>query len=49
VTIMTKALVFYDGRVLWEPPALFNSMCQMNVRWFPFDIQVRQLHIDEQY
>jgi nicotinic acetylcholine receptor len=24
-------------------------MCQMNVRWFPFDIQVRQLHIDEQY
>ena len=37
---MNKALVSYDGTVEWVPPAIFNSMCQIYVRWFPFDEQV---------
>ncbi|VDN58347.1 unnamed protein product [Dracunculus medinensis] len=39
ITISTKATLRYDGVVTWEPPAIFKSMCQMDVRWFPFDEQ----------
>ncbi len=39
VTIMTKAAVTFDGLVSWNPPAIYKSMCQINVEWFPFDEQ----------
>ncbi|VDN58348.1 unnamed protein product [Dracunculus medinensis] len=39
ITISTKATLRYDGVVTWEPPAIFKSMCQIDVRWFPFDEQ----------
>ncbi len=39
VTIMTKAKVFHNGTVSWNPPAIYKSMCQINVEWFPFDTQ----------
>uniref|UniRef100_A0A1I7VY55 Cation transporter family protein n=1 Tax=Loa loa TaxID=7209 RepID=A0A1I7VY55_LOALO len=39
ITISTKATLRYDGEVTWEPPAIFKSLCQINVRWFPFDEQ----------
>uniref|UniRef100_A0A915KC56 Uncharacterized protein n=1 Tax=Romanomermis culicivorax TaxID=13658 RepID=A0A915KC56_ROMCU len=40
VTIATKAAIHYSGRVRWEPPAIYKSMCQIDVEWFPFDDQV---------
>ncbi|CAD5206774.1 unnamed protein product [Bursaphelenchus okinawaensis] len=39
ITISTKATVYYTGDVVWEPPALFRTSCQMDVQWFPFDEQ----------
>lgn len=39
VTIMTKAILHYDGRVLWKPPAIWKSACQIDVEYFPFDQQ----------
>uniref|UniRef100_A0A914V1Q4 Uncharacterized protein n=1 Tax=Plectus sambesii TaxID=2011161 RepID=A0A914V1Q4_9BILA len=39
VTIMTKATVSFTGKVNWDPPVIYKSMCQINVQWFPFDEQ----------
>ncbi|VDK42196.1 unnamed protein product [Anisakis simplex] len=39
ITISTKATLHHSGEVTWEPPAIFKSMCQIDVRWFPFDEQ----------
>lgn len=37
ITISTKATLHYSGQVTWEPPAIFKSLCQIDVQWFPFD------------
>ena len=39
VTIMTKATLSYYGTVHWEPPVIFKSHCEIEVEFFPFDIQ----------
>ncbi|CAG9791045.1 unnamed protein product [Diatraea saccharalis] len=39
VTTMTKAVLHYTGKVLWTPPAIFKSSCEIDVRYFPFDQQ----------
>ena len=39
----TKATVYYDGRVKWEPPASFKSSCDIDVKYFPFDQQFCKL------
>ncbi|XP_022258600.1 acetylcholine receptor subunit alpha-like 1 isoform X1 [Limulus polyphemus] len=39
VTIMTKAVLHSDGLVIWRPPAIYKSSCEMNVQYFPFDEQ----------
>ena len=36
---MTKATVYYNGRIIWEPPVIYKSACIINVEFFPFDIQ----------
>ena len=40
VKLMNKATLFYDGRVVWQPPAIYKSSCSINVEFFPFDEQV---------
>ena len=37
---MTKATLDSEGRVVWEPPAIYKSSCTIEVEFFPFDIQV---------
>ncbi|XP_023240043.1 acetylcholine receptor subunit alpha-like 1 [Centruroides sculpturatus] len=39
VTIMTKAILHWDGVVLWKPPATYKSSCEIDVEYFPFDQQ----------
>ena len=39
VTLMTKAKLHFDGKLIWNPPAIFKSSCTINVEFFPFDEQ----------
>jgi len=39
VTTMTKAILHHNGNVKWNPPAIFKSYCEIDVRYFPFDTQ----------
>lgn len=39
ITTMTKATLYHDGLVKWEPPAIFKSSCDIDVsssRFSPF-------------
>ncbi|XP_065517461.1 neuronal acetylcholine receptor subunit beta-3 isoform X5 [Lathamus discolor] len=38
-SLMTKAIVKYNGLVIWTPPASYKSSCTMDVTFFPFDRQ----------
>ncbi|NP_001155997.1 nicotinic acetylcholine receptor alpha4 subunit isoform 2 precursor [Tribolium castaneum] len=39
VTLMTKATVYYNGLVVWQPPAVYKSSCAIDVEFFPYDVQ----------
>jgi len=36
---MTKATVYYNGLVVWQPPAVYKSSCAIDVEYFPYDVQ----------
>uniref|UniRef100_UPI0037E87774 neuronal acetylcholine receptor subunit beta-3a n=1 Tax=Semicossyphus pulcher TaxID=241346 RepID=UPI0037E87774 len=38
-SLMTKAIVRYNGTITWTPPASYKSACTMDVTFFPFDRQ----------
>ncbi|CAG2167598.1 unnamed protein product [Oppiella nova] len=39
VTIMTKAIIHDNGKVVWNPPAIYKSSCNIDINYFPFDQQ----------
>ncbi|KAL3997817.1 Neurotransmitter-gated ion-channel ligand binding domain family protein [Acanthocheilonema viteae] len=43
VSLSTKAKLSFNGTVEWTPPAIYKSMCQINVEWFPFDEQTCEM------
>lgn len=36
---MTKATVYHNGLVVWQPPAVYKSSCAIDVEFFPYDVQ----------
>ena len=45
VKLMTKATIHFNGEVVWKPPAIYKSLCPINVEFFPFDEQSCTLKI----
>lgn len=40
-----RAIVYYDGRVHWEPGGNFRTTCDINIYYFPFDRQHCEINI----
>ncbi|KAI6182992.1 Acetylcholine receptor subunit alpha-type unc-63 [Aphelenchoides bicaudatus] len=36
---ITKAKIYYNGSIHWNPPATYNSLCLLDTEWFPYDQQ----------
>jgi len=34
------AVISNDGQLLWIPPAILKSTCAIDIKHFPFDVQV---------
>ncbi len=43
VTQRIKATLTFTGKVRWEPPAIYKSRCDIQVQYFPFDVQICRL------
>ena len=43
VTLVTKATLWHNGLVEWNPPAIYNSSCMIDVGCFLFDEQTRAM------
>uniref|UniRef100_A0A914V4D9 Neurotransmitter-gated ion-channel ligand-binding domain-containing protein n=1 Tax=Plectus sambesii TaxID=2011161 RepID=A0A914V4D9_9BILA len=39
ITIMTPAVVYYTGQVIWMPPSIYKSLCPIDIEYFPYDEQ----------
>lgn len=39
LTLVAKARLYSNGTVVWKPPTMFRSTCEIDVEFFPFDIQ----------
>lgn len=40
VRYKSNVLIYPNGEVLWVPPAIYQSSCTIDVRYFPFDQQM---------
>uniref|UniRef100_A0A0N4ZGY4 Neur_chan_LBD domain-containing protein n=1 Tax=Parastrongyloides trichosuri TaxID=131310 RepID=A0A0N4ZGY4_PARTI len=39
VRVLTKVDLYYNGTIVWEPPFIYDSVCPINTKWFPYDEQ----------
>ncbi|CAJ0935692.1 unnamed protein product, partial [Mesorhabditis belari] len=39
ITIVSDALVYFNGLVIWKPPSIYKSFCEINIEYFPYDKQ----------
>jgi len=42
---ITKVTIHYNGLIVWKPPAIYKSLCPINVEFFPFDEQLCTLKV----
>ena len=42
-----RVLVAYDGVVHWEPGGVFMTTCDIEILYFPFDMQACQIEIGQ--
>lgn len=45
VELVTKVTIHYDGLIVWKPPAIYKSLCPIDVEFFPFDEQTCTIKI----
>jgi len=39
VNTITKAHVYWNGTIKWNPPVIYKSYCAINIQYYPFDVQ----------
>jgi len=42
---VTKVTIHSDGLIVWKPPAIYKSLCPIDVEFFPFDEQLCTIKI----
>jgi len=42
---MTKVTIHPNGYIVWKPPAIYLSLCPIDVEFFPFDEQTCTIKI----
>jgi len=45
VKLITKATIHPNGFIVWKPPAIYLSLCPIDVEFFPFDEQTCTIKI----
>uniref|UniRef100_A0AC34F3F2 Uncharacterized protein n=1 Tax=Panagrolaimus sp. ES5 TaxID=591445 RepID=A0AC34F3F2_9BILA len=43
ISIMSDAIVYYTGMVVWKPPSIYKSFCTIDITYYPYDIQSCQM------
>ena len=43
--LITKVTIHPDGLMVWKPPAIYLSLCPIDVEFFPFDEQTCTIKI----
>jgi hypothetical protein len=41
----TNCIVYNNGKVLWVPPSKFDTFCELDLKYWPFDKQTCQIII----
>jgi len=44
-----RVLIAYDGVVHWEPGGVFMTTCDIEILYFPFDMQACQIELGTSY
>ncbi|CAD5228962.1 unnamed protein product [Bursaphelenchus okinawaensis] len=39
ISVTSDAIVYYTGLVVWKPPSIYKSFCQIDIEYFPYDKQ----------
>ena len=45
VKLQTKVTIHSNGLIIWKPPAIYKSLCPIDVEFFPFDEQMCTIKI----